>query len=74
VRAQIGHIASKATTIGVTARQGCVTLSGSVPAAEANKLLSAVEGVAGVKEVVNQLDIQAEREHSADVQGHNTAR
>jgi osmotically-inducible protein OsmY len=51
-----------------------VTLSGSVPAAEANKLLSAVEGVAGVKEVVNQLDIQAEREHSAGVQGHNTAR
>jgi osmotically-inducible protein OsmY len=49
-------------------------LSGPIPAAEANKLLSTVEGVSGVKEVVNQLDIQSEREQSAGLQGQNTAR
>jgi osmotically-inducible protein OsmY len=74
VRAQIGHIVSKANAIGVTARQGRVTLSGPIPAAEANKLLSTVEGVSGVQEVVNQLDIQAERQQSSDLQGQNTAR
>jgi osmotically-inducible protein OsmY len=74
VRAQIGHTVSKANAIAVTARQGCVTLSGPVPAAEANKLLSTVEGVSGVKEVVNQLDIQAERQQSSGLQGQNTAR
>jgi hypothetical protein len=74
VRAQIGHIVSQANAIGVTARQGCVMLSGPIPAAEANKLLSTVEGVSGVKEVVNQLDIQSEREQSAGLQGQNTAR
>jgi osmotically-inducible protein OsmY len=73
VRAQIGHIISNAGAIGVTARQGCVTLSGPIPSDEAPKLLSTVEGVSGVKEVVNQLEGHAERGHISGLQGHNTA-
>jgi osmotically-inducible protein OsmY len=57
VRAQIGHVVSHAGTIDVTAHQGRVTLSGSVPAHEVEKLLSAVASVAGVTAVVNRLEV-----------------
>jgi osmotically-inducible protein OsmY len=72
VRAQIGHVISNAGAIGVTARQGCVTLSGPIPADEVHTLLSAVEGVAGVTEVINQLEVHADREHISGLQGRNT--
>ena len=57
VRAQIGHVVSHAGTIDVTAHQGRVTLSGSIPAHEVEKLLSAVASVAGVTAVVNRLEV-----------------
>jgi osmotically-inducible protein OsmY len=57
VRAQIGHVISQAAAIDVSAHQGRVTLSGSIPAHEVEKLLSAVASVAGVTAVVNRLEI-----------------
>ena len=57
VRAQMGHVVSHAGTIDVTAHQGRVTLSGSIPAREVEKLLSAVASVPGVTAVVNRLEI-----------------
>jgi hypothetical protein len=57
VRAQMGHVVSHAGTIDVTAHQGRVTLSGSIPAHEVEKLLSAVASVAGVTAVVNRLEV-----------------
>jgi BON domain-containing protein len=57
VRAQMGHVVSHAGTIDVTAHQGRVTLSGSIPAREVEKLLSAVASVAGVTAVVNRLEV-----------------
>ncbi len=56
VRTQIGHVISPAGTVDVTAHQGRVTLSGSIPAHEVEKLLSAVASVAGVTAVVNRLE------------------
>jgi osmotically-inducible protein OsmY len=57
VRAQMGHVVSHAGAIDVTARQGRVTLSGSIPAHEVEKLLSAVASVPGVTAVVNRLEV-----------------
>jgi hypothetical protein len=57
VRAQIGHVISQARAVNVSAHQGRVTLSGSIPTHEVEKLLSAVASVAGVTAVVNRLEI-----------------
>lgn len=62
-RAQIGHIISRPSAIGVTAHQGRVTLSGPIPAGEVDKLLSTVGSVPGVLEVIDQLEIYSEAEH-----------
>jgi len=56
VWAQIGHIVSQAEVVEVTARQGCVTLSGSIAALEVEKLLSSVASIADVTAVVNRLE------------------
>jgi osmotically-inducible protein OsmY len=72
VRAHIGHIVSQPSAIDVTAQQGLVTLSGSIPANEVAKLLSTVEAVSGVSEVVNQLEVHTEMEHGSGVQTRNT--
>jgi len=57
VRAQMGHVVSHAGAIDVTVHQGRVTLSGSLPAHEVEKLLSAVASVPGVTAVVNRLAV-----------------
>jgi osmotically-inducible protein OsmY len=57
VRAQIGHVITHAGAIGITAHQGCVTLSGPILASEEEKLLATVESVPGVAEVVHQLEV-----------------
>lgn len=57
VRAQIGHVISQAGAVQVTAQRGRVTLSGSTPAHEIEKLLSAVASVPGVTAVVNRLAV-----------------
>lgn len=74
VRAQIGHVVSHAGTIDVTAHQGRVTLSGSMPAHEVEKLLSAVASVAGVTAVVNRLEVNHATASAAGGRRHNATR
>jgi BON domain len=71
VRAQLGHMGSEASAIDVSTEQGRVTLHGSIPASATEALLSAVESVAGVTEVVNQLEVKSETEHMAGAHDGN---
>jgi hypothetical protein len=58
VRTHIGNVISHPEAIGVVAtQQGRVSLSGTIPANDVEKLLAAVKSVSGVTEVVNQLDV-----------------
>jgi osmotically-inducible protein OsmY len=74
VRAQIGHVISQASAVDVTAQQGRVTLSGSIPAHEVEKLLSAVAAVAGVTAVVNRLDVNQATASAPGVRHTNATR
>jgi len=74
VRAQIGHVVSHAGAIGVNASQGCVSLSGPIPANEVEKLLSTVASVPGVTEVVNQLEVHTDTTHISGLQNGDTTR
>lgn len=51
VRSRLGHIVSRPSLIEVSANEGTVALSGSIPAEELNELLSCVSRVRGVKEI-----------------------
>jgi len=56
VRSALGHAVSHPGAIEVSVSDGRVTLQGSVLEQELDKLLSAVGGVAGVSDVVNELE------------------
>ena len=58
VRSKLGHFASHASTIHVTAHDGEVTLSGHVPPQEAPKLIAATKSVFGVNRVQSYFDIR----------------
>lgn len=59
VRSEIGHVVSHAGAIQVmTDNSGRVTLHGKVLASEADALLSTVNGVGGVSEIVNLLSVK----------------
>jgi hypothetical protein len=70
VLAQIGHVMARPGDLDVTAQAGRVTLSGSVPASERERLLSTVASVAGVTEVVNRLQVRHTTEPAANFQGN----
>jgi osmotically-inducible protein OsmY len=55
VRSRLGHVSPHVGELEVTARQGVVTLSGSMPRVEREPLVLATAGVAGVKEVIEEL-------------------
>jgi osmotically-inducible protein OsmY len=74
VRAQIGHAASQAEAIDVTAHQGRVTLSGSIATHEVEKLLSAVASVTGVTAVVNRLEVNHAAASAAGGRHNNATR
>jgi osmotically-inducible protein OsmY len=74
VRAHIGHVISQASAVEVTAQQGRVTLSGSIPAHEVEKLLSAVASVAGVTAVVNRLEVNQATASAAGTRHNNATR
>lgn len=59
LRSQLGHAISQPGLIEVSANDGNVTLSGSIPANELNDLFSCVSGVQGVKEVESHLKVQS---------------
>ena len=69
VRAKIGHCVSHPAAISVTARDGCVTLSGPVLADEVQYLISRVRCVRGVDRVENALDIHNEPGNISALQG-----
>ena len=59
VRSQIGHAISQPGLIEISANDGDVILSGSIPANELNDLLACVSGAPGVKEVESRLKVQS---------------
>lgn len=58
VRQQISDVVSQPGAIDIDVRQGCVTLSGRIPAEERQYLLDTVRNVEGVTEVEDYLDVQ----------------
>jgi hypothetical protein len=59
VRAEMGHVVSHANAIQVMADgDGVVTLSGRVLASEVDPLLTTVNKIPGVSQVINRLDVQ----------------
>jgi len=69
---QLGHTISHGGAIRVTAHQGRVTLSGPISPSAADKLLATVASVAGVTEVVNDLEVCPE--HISDFHDGNPVR
>jgi osmotically-inducible protein OsmY len=59
VRSEMGHVVSHPSAIQVLADgNGVVTLSGSVLASEVDPLLSTVNRIPGVTQLINRLDVQ----------------
>jgi osmotically-inducible protein OsmY len=58
VRSQLGHVISRPSLIEVSANEGNVSLSGSIPAEELNVLLSCISRVRGVKEIESRLKVE----------------
>ncbi len=56
VRSQIGHVVTHAGAIGVSVREGHVTLTGRVLCGEVRRLLKRVSRVRGVTGVENELE------------------
>lgn len=59
VRAELGHAVTSARSILTQVRDGVVTLSGRIPEGESEVLLSRLQKVKGVKDIVNQLEVHA---------------
>lgn len=66
VRAELGRVCSHPRPIEVASRDGDVTLSGPILAAEADDVLSHVARVDGVRHVENRLDVH---ETAGDIPG-----
>jgi uncharacterized membrane protein len=66
VRSKLGHYVSHPGSIGVTAHEGRVFLSGPILAREVDPLLRAVRRIRGVRDVESRLDVH---EQAGDVSG-----
>jgi len=73
VRSQIGRLVSHPHAIHVDADSGVVTLRGPILQAELPRLLTTVERVRGVRDVVNALDEHKEAGNVPGLQGGSTA-
>jgi hypothetical protein len=70
VRALLGHVVSHPRAIDVTADDdGVVTLRGQVLEHEFDQLCRAVEGVPGVREVINELELYSDPTNVPSLQG-----
>jgi osmotically-inducible protein OsmY len=69
VRAKLGHVVSHPRAIDVRTENGSVTLSGPILTAEVPKVLAGISRVAGVTEVVNNLEAHDEPGNHPALQG-----
>ena len=69
VRSKLGRVVSHPHAIGVTARDGVITLSGPILTEEVPYLLACVNRVSGVSEVVNNLEPHATADNHPALQG-----
>jgi BON domain len=69
VRSQLGHVVSHPGEIFVTANDGHVTLTGSVPPEEVDQLISRISSLPGVLKVSNLLRIQKQAGDFGGIQG-----
>jgi len=69
VRSKMGRVVSHPHAIGVTARDGVITLSGPILTEEVPYLLACVNRVSGVNEVVNNLEPHATADNHPALQG-----
>jgi osmotically-inducible protein OsmY len=59
IRSQMGHVVSNAGAISVMVNNdGNVTLTGRVLGSELDALLTTIQRVPGVGEIINRLDVQ----------------
>ena len=56
VRSAMGHVLTNAHEVEVMANQGLITLTGSVPGAETETLISTIKALPGVHGVENRLE------------------
>ncbi|MDB5764375.1 MAG: polyketide cyclase [Herminiimonas sp.] len=69
VHARLGRALSHSRSIDVTVRQGCVTLSGRIPAQEKPQLLKLVQAIPGVAGVTDKLDTREQSGSMRDLPG-----
>lgn len=69
VRSKFGRVISHPKAIYILAHDGIVTLSGSILKSEVKELVKCVRKVAGVKDVINNLDVYESSEGISQLQG-----
>jgi hypothetical protein len=69
VRSKLGRIVSHPSAIQVTAQNGNVTVAGPILAAEVPELLTCVRRVAGVNDLVDNLEVHEEAGNHPALQG-----
>lgn len=74
VRARMGRYVSHPSSIEVTAHEGHVTLSGVIVEGEDAKLISAVQGVRGVRSVSSALNVERSSTSTPTLQGEGRRR
>lgn len=57
IRAEMGHSTNHASAVTVRANQGTVTITGEVPRDDVDDLVRTIEGVRGVREVYNMVEV-----------------
>jgi uncharacterized membrane protein len=72
VRSKLGRIVSHSHAISVTAENGVITLTGPILQTEVPRLIRTVEGVRGVRDVVNQLEEHKQASDIPSLQGGST--
>lgn len=74
VRSQLGHVVSHSGLLRVEARDGCITVSGSVLPSEVEKIRHRVARTRGVKECRLQVEPRADLERVAGRAGGSSRR
>jgi uncharacterized membrane protein len=74
VRAQLGHVLSHSHAIEVTVRDGTVALRGPILEREATEALHQVRQIAGVRDVIDQLERHPTADRIPSLQGEPVSR